>query len=250
MSHYKTIIVSDIHMPSPDSKSQDFLTWLEQQTFDQLIFNGDIIDGVHIKLFWWWKTKHENRLKDVIRIARHQWVRIEYILGNHEINVEKIAPRLADEVNFMPDKIYTSGKFRYYICHGHQFNKKEEKITPFSCLTFTGITIFYWINRLYNSIRTLFWLPYQSLISGIKPLGKKLLVGGRTRFEQKVIATCREKHVQGVICGHLHQAESSVIGWYTYLNSGDWIDLCTVLVEHENNDRELISLAKKQELHL
>lgn len=51
MSHYKTIIVSDIHMPSPDSKSQDFLTWLEQQTFDQLIFNGDIIDGVHIKLF-------------------------------------------------------------------------------------------------------------------------------------------------------------------------------------------------------
>jgi len=243
MSHYKTIIVSDVHMPSPESKNQRFLTWLEQQTFDQLIFNGDIIDGVHIKLFGWWKAKHEQRIKDVIRIARHQWVRIEYILGNHEINIKKIVPRLAHDVDILHDKIYTSGDTTYYICHGHQFNKKEEKITPFSCITFAWITVFYWINRCYNTIRNIFWLPYQSLISRIKPLGKRLLVGGRPRFEQKIIATCREKHVQWVICGHLHKAECSVIGGFHYLNSGDWIDLCTVLVEHENNNRELISLA-------
>lgn len=49
--HYKTIIASDIHIPSPDNKSREFLAWLKNQTFDQLILNGDIIDGWHIRLF-------------------------------------------------------------------------------------------------------------------------------------------------------------------------------------------------------
>jgi predicted phosphodiesterase len=49
--HYKTIIASDIHVPSPDNKGKEFLQWLKNQTFDQLILNGDIIDGRHIRLF-------------------------------------------------------------------------------------------------------------------------------------------------------------------------------------------------------
>ena len=69
MATYKTIIVSDIHIPSPDNKSREFLTWLRNQKFEQLIFNGDIIDGRHIRLFGGRKRRHTNRRKEVIEIA-------------------------------------------------------------------------------------------------------------------------------------------------------------------------------------
>jgi len=70
--YYKTIIVSDIHIPSPDNKKKEFLAWLKNQTFDQLIFNGDIIDGRHIKLFGGRKERHTDRLKNVIEVAKQQ----------------------------------------------------------------------------------------------------------------------------------------------------------------------------------
>lgn len=51
MAHYKTIIISDIHIPNPDNKYREVFAWLENQEFDQLILNGDIMDGRHIALF-------------------------------------------------------------------------------------------------------------------------------------------------------------------------------------------------------
>jgi len=70
--YYKTIIASDIHIPSPDNKGKEFLQRLKNQTFDQLILNGDIIDGWHITLFGGWKRRHVNWRKDLIEVANTQ----------------------------------------------------------------------------------------------------------------------------------------------------------------------------------
>ena len=136
--HYKTIIASDIHIPSPDNKGKEFLQRLKNQTFDQLILNGDIIDGWHIKLFGGWKRRHTNRLKDVIEIAQQQGVQIKYIIGNHDISIPKTTPRLYKEMEILPNMIYDTGKKKYYICHGHQFDKLEGKFTILSKITFIG----------------------------------------------------------------------------------------------------------------
>lgn len=242
--HYKTIIASDIHVPSPDNKGKEFLQRLKNQTFDQLILNGDIIDGRHIRLFGWWKRRHSNWVKDIIEVANTQWVKIKYIIGNHELDVTKKLPRLQDEVDVLPDMIYDNGKKKYYICHGHQFDKLEWKFTTRSKITFCWGTFLYWFNRTFNSLTKKLWWRYISVISKLKRTIKTLMVGWPFVFHKKLIKTCKAKKVQWIICGHLHRAEKTKIGKYDYMNSGDWIELCTVLVEKEDNKREIIDTRK------
>ena len=240
MAHYKTIIASDIHMPSPDNKGKEFLLWLKNQTFDQLILNGDVIDGRHIKLFWWWKRRHSNRVKDIIEVANNQWVRIKYITGNHELDVTQRLPRLEDEVDVLPDMIYETDKKKYYICHGHQFDKLEGKFTFWSKLTFCWGTFMYRLNRSYNNIRKKLWLMHRSLITSLKRRVKIIMVGGPGIFHKKLVKACKAQKVQWIICGHLHKAEKIRIGRYDYMNSWDRIELYTVLVEDANGKRSII----------
>jgi UDP-2,3-diacylglucosamine pyrophosphatase LpxH len=216
------------------------LQWLKNQTFDQLILNGDIIDGRHIRLFGWWKRRHTNWIKDVIEVVKDKWAEIKYIIGNHDISINTTTPRLAKEIEILPDMIYESGKKKYYICHGHQFDKLEGKFTPWSKLTFCGGTFMYRLNRQHNTIRQKLWLKHRSLITSLKRWVKNLMVWWRSSFQRKLVKACQKNKTQGIICGHLHKAEKIRIGRYDYMNSWDWIELCTVLVEHEDHKRELI----------
>lgn len=238
--HYKTIIASDIHIPSPDNKGKEFLKWLKNQSFDQLILNGDIIDGRHIALFGWRKRRHVNRRKEIIEVAKKQWVKIKYIIGNHDIHIEKTIPRLRQEVDIAPNMIYKSGKKKYYICHGHQFDKLEGKFTARSKITFCGGTFLYRLNRTFNALTKKRWWRYISLISKIKRIVKIIMVWWSGIFHKKLIKTCKEKNVQGIICGHLHKKEKLKLGKFDYFNSWDRIELCTALVEHKNGRREII----------
>ncbi len=213
---------------------------LKNQKFENLIFNGDIIDGRHIKLFGGRKRRHTNWRKDVIEIAKQQWVKIKYIVGNHDITIEKTTPRLSKEVDILSDMIYETGKKKYYICHGHQFDKLEGKFTLWSKITFCGGTFLYRLNRIYNNIREKFGLKNQSLVGTIKRWVKGLMMGWVHAFHKKLIKTCKEKKVQGIICGHLHKAERIKMGRLWYFNSGDRIELCTALVEHPDGKREII----------
>jgi UDP-2,3-diacylglucosamine pyrophosphatase LpxH len=42
---YQSIIVSDLHLGTKDSKCEEFLEFLDKHKTKQLILNGDIIDG-------------------------------------------------------------------------------------------------------------------------------------------------------------------------------------------------------------
>ena len=47
--------------------------------------------------------------------------------------------------------------------------------------------------------------------------------------------------MDGVICGHIHHAETRIIGKVDYLNCGDWVASCTALVENINGDMQLVN---------
>jgi len=51
----------------------------------------------------------------------------------------------------------------------------------------------------------------------------------------------QEIKMDGVICGHIHHAESRKIGKVDYLNCGDWVESCTALVENINGDMQLVN---------
>ena len=47
--HYRTVVLSDIHLGTTHSKVEEVSRFLRCINCDRLILNGDIIDGWHIR---------------------------------------------------------------------------------------------------------------------------------------------------------------------------------------------------------
>ena len=47
--HYKTVVISDVHLGAPHSKVREVSEFLSAVDCDRLIMNGDIIDGWQLK---------------------------------------------------------------------------------------------------------------------------------------------------------------------------------------------------------
>jgi UDP-2,3-diacylglucosamine pyrophosphatase LpxH len=62
-------------------------------------------------------------------------------------------------------------------------------------------------------------------------------------FEEQLAEVAKANHCQGVICGHIHQPANKMIGNIHYLNSGDWVETMSALVEDEHNEWHIIHFA-------
>ncbi|TIP87414.1 MAG: UDP-2,3-diacylglucosamine diphosphatase, partial [Mesorhizobium sp.] len=50
-------------------------------------------------------------------------------------------------------------------------------------------------------------------------------------------------HVDGVICGHIHHAAIENYEDVQYINTGDWVESCTAVVEHFDGRMEILHWA-------
>jgi UDP-2,3-diacylglucosamine pyrophosphatase LpxH len=60
------------------------------------------------------------------------------------------------------------------------------------------------------------------------------------RFEDAVAQVASLRGLDGVVCGHIHQAQIRRIGGALYLNDGDWVESCTALVEDARGHLEIV----------
>jgi UDP-2,3-diacylglucosamine pyrophosphatase LpxH len=67
------------------------------------------------------------------------------------------------------------------------------------------------------------------------------------QFEKNLVAYCKKRGFDGVICGHIHHAEIKEIDGITYMNDGDWVESCTALVEHHDGRWEIITWTKEND---
>jgi hypothetical protein len=64
-----------------------------------------------------------------------------------------------------------------------------------------------------------------------------------SNFEQHVVRLARERGCVGVMCGHIHMPADKMVDGIHYLNSGDWVETLTAIVEHWDGTFELIDWA-------
>jgi UDP-2,3-diacylglucosamine pyrophosphatase LpxH len=58
---------------------------------------------------------------------------------------------------------------------------------------------------------------------------------------QKVLADeAKRCGVEGVICGHIHHAVIEKTSDVEYINTGDWVESCTAVVEHFDGQMEIL----------
>lgn len=225
---YKTIIISDLHLWTPDAQPQKLLKFLEKNPCKTLILNGDIIDTRYLKYFGAKWLPYTETLNKIIQIWKKNQTKILYLGGNHERCDNTIKTIWGDP---QQEIIITSNKKRYIVCHGDSFEKWVSKPNIVSTSLFFIDTFFGRIDRN---------LATNYAISRFLKRIYDLLTNQKTRFINRAIAYAKKKKVNGIICSHIHEAKIEIIWWIHYLNSWDRTETCSALVEDGDGNREIV----------
>ncbi len=235
---YKTIVLSDIHLGTKGSKAKEVTNFLKESKCENLILNGDIIDGWQLKKTGKWKKKHTRFFKKIFNMMEMDGTKVTYLRGNHDDFLNQILPFRMANLVIEREMIYESFGKKYYIVHGDVFDSITSSFKWIAKLGDVGYTFLLWVNFRYNQYRTKKGLPYYSLSQKIKAKVKSA-VSYIDDFETKLADLARSKGYDGVICGHIHQPAQRTIKSILYLNSGDWVESMTALVEHESGEWEI-----------
>lgn len=100
-------------------------------------------------------------------------------------------------------------------------------------------TIVLWLNRIYNVYRARYGQPYYSLSQAIKQKVKSA-VSYISDFEKELVKFARTRKCDGIICGHIHHPANTYYDDIHYLNSGDWVETLSALVEDEDGNWEVL----------
>ncbi|WP_266362171.1 UDP-2,3-diacylglucosamine diphosphatase [Tellurirhabdus rosea] len=235
-THFRTIVISDVHLGTEGSKAKEVTDFLKFYSCQKLILNGDIIDGWQLRRSGKWKKKHTAFFRAVLKAMDKHDTKVIYLRGNHDDFLDNIMPlKVGKYFSVRKDYILTSGTRRFYITHGDVFDTVTTHMKWLAYLGDIGYTFLLWLNKVYNGYRSWRGLPYYSLSQKIKARVKKA-VSYISDFEEKLTELAKARQCDGVICGHIHQPAIRQFGNLTYMNSGDWVESLSALVEdHEGN---------------
>ena len=234
--HYRTVVISDVHIGATHSKVEEASAFLESVTCDLLILNGDIIDGWQLdRHSRRWKHSYTKFFDAVMRMMDENDTEVVYLRGNHDDFLDNIAPLHLANISIVKDYILETGGKRYFITHGDVFDSVTSKMEWLAKLGDLGYRILLRLNQLYNRYRSWRGKPYYSFSAAIKQKVKKA-VSSMSDFEDMVVDVARSHKCDGVICGHTHCPEDRMIGGVRYLNSGDWVESLSALVEDDDGN--------------
>lgn len=247
--YYKTIIISDLHLGIKSSKAKEVVHFLKSHRSELLILNGDIIDGWQLKKSGSWKKRHTNFFKLLMKLITKDNTRVIYLRGNHDDFLDEIMPFSMGLFTIRRNYIHESGEKKYFILHGDIFDSITSQFKWLAKLGDIGYIFLLWLNRHYNNYRQKHNLPYYSLSQKVKQ-SVKMAVSFMDDFEHELCDMAKSKKCQGVITGHIHQPANKMVGSIHYLNSGDWVETMSALVETYEGEWKILYYQKEMEEEL
>ena len=259
VSRYRSVFVSDMHLGTRGCRSDFLADFLEQMSCDKLYLVGDIIDGWRLRKTWFWDANHDRVVRSILRHAK-RGTQIVYIPGNHDEMFRAWLPQSQNaqvqeahqfevagiEVRRETSHVTAAGK-RLLILHGDEFDGVVRYAKFLARLGDSAYTAALVVNRWFNAMRRVLGYDYWSLSQWLKRQVKEA-VKAVDRFETALSADAKKRGFDGVVCGHIHHAEMRMIDGILYCNTGDWVESCTALVEHENGKLELVDWAARNKL--
>ena len=238
-ARYRTIWISDFHLGTRNTKAEFLLDFLKNNDSDYLYLVGDIFDGWALGKSWYWPQLHNDVIQKLLRKVR-KGTKVIYIPGNHDEFARGFVDMNFGGIATKMQCIHTTVDGRQLlVLHGDQFDGVIKYAKWISVLGATAYEVSLVINRWYNQIRKWMGLPYWSLSAYLKNKAKRA-VQHIAEFEKVVVNEAKKYEVEGVVCGHIHQAEIQELNGVLYLNTGDWVESCTALVEHVDGTLEVI----------
>lgn len=237
---YKTIILSDVHLGMRDSKAKEVSHFLKHTHCKTLILNGDIIDAWSLKRRKGTWNKHCSRfIRMVLKKIEYKKTQVIYLRGNHDDILRKFMPIHFEGFQIVEDHILKMNGRKYLVVHGDVFDTITSNYAIIAHLGDIGYNLLLAVNRFYNRYRTWRGKDYYSISKQVKARVKKA-VNFISKFESALVRLARHYHCDGVICGHIHTAEDKMLDDIHYLNSGDWVESMTAIVETKEGELKLI----------
>lgn len=236
----RTVIVSDIHLGTPHSKVEEVTHFLKYVRCDRLILNGDIIDGWRLQRGDVWTKSHTRFIRRILTMIQKRDTEVVYLRGNHDDFLGRLLPMQFESLSLVEDYVLETSQGKYLVLHGDVFDGVVKNMVFIAHLGDLGYNLLLRLNRSYNWFRKLRGKEYFSLSQAIKARVKQAVsfVG---KFEDQVAKLARDRGCRGVICGHIHTPADKMIGDIHYLNSGDWVESMTAIVEHYDGRFELLT---------
>ncbi|MDB6168659.1 MAG: phosphoesterase [Verrucomicrobia bacterium] len=235
----RTVIISDVHLGTPDAKVREVNHFLRAVRCETLILNGDIIDAWQLRRGGSWTTNETRFVRIVLKKMEKQGTQIIYLRGNHDDIMSSFLPLDFENLRIVEDHVHEGLRGRYLVLHGDVFDTITRNFVFLAHLGDWGYRALRRLNRLYNSWRAWRGQEYWSLSRAIKARVKSA-VSHISKFEVQLAQLARDRGCTGVMCGHIHTPADKMLGEVHYLNSGDWVESLTALVEHWDGRFELV----------
>ena len=229
---YRTIWISDIHLGTSGCNADLLVDFLHNVDPETLYLVGDIVDGWRLRKGWYWPARHNDVVRRILKMAA-RGTRVIYIPGNHDEVFREYAGFHFGGVEIALEVVHTTADGRrLLVTHGDMFDGVVLYARWLALLGDHAYTLLLKANIGFNAVRRRLGLPYWSMSAHIKKRVKNS-VQYVCRFEEAVAREAVTRGLDGIVCGHIHDAEIREIDGVTYYNDGDWVKSCTALVEDQ-----------------
>jgi UDP-2,3-diacylglucosamine pyrophosphatase LpxH len=236
---YRALFISDLHLGTRAAQAESLLDFLRHHDADTIYLVGDIIDFWRVRRGPVWQQSHNDVLQKLLRKVR-KGSRLIYIPGNHDEAMRDYAGATFGGIEIHHDFIHIAANGRtYLVMHGDEFDVVVRYAKWLAFLGDRSYEFALWLNFPLNWIRRRLGFGYWSLSQYLK-LRVKSAVNFIGEFEHALAEEARRRHVDGVICGHIHHAADRPMAGVRYLNCGDWVESCTALAEDDTGKIHLI----------
>ncbi len=238
MNNYKTIIMSDLHLGARQSQTDKIIEFLDNNSSDILILNGDIIDGWALKGNGKWTPNCTKIFRKFMKMSE-KGTKVIYIRGNHDDFLKDFIPFKLNNIRIVRKYVYVGIDGRTYFCfHGDVLDFVIMEARWLAVIGGYSYDIVIKFNTFYNKVRKWFNLPYHSLANTIKQ-SVKGAINFVSDFETNAKALANQKGYDVAVCGHIHQPKMEI----DYMNSGDFCENSTCLVEHFDGTWDIINMS-------
>jgi UDP-2,3-diacylglucosamine pyrophosphatase LpxH len=216
------------------------IAFLKATTCRKLILNGDIVDGWALRSGGKWLPTHTKFVRTVLKKMEKQGTEVIYLRGNHDDILERFLPVCFGNLRIVDEYIHATPRGDYLVVHGDGFDRVTTSHRWVAIAGAKGYELLLAVNRLYNRWRAFRGKEYFSLSKTIKARVKSA-VSFVDRYEDQLKELAAVRGCRGIICGHIHTpADKLLENGIHYLNSGDWVESLTAIVEKVPGDFELI----------
>jgi UDP-2,3-diacylglucosamine pyrophosphatase LpxH len=236
---YRTIFISDTHLGSRGCQAELLLDFLKHNEAETYYLVGDIVDGWRLKSGWYWPQAHNDVVQKLLRKVR-KGTHMVYVPGNHDEFARQYLGLTFGGIVVVNRIVHTTADGRrLLVIHGDEFDIVVRNAKWLAFLGDWAYDLALFLNTNFNHCRRLFGFGYWSFSAWAK-LKVKNAVNFIGAFETALSEEAKRQEVDGVVCGHIHHAVIRDIDGITYVNTGDFVESCTAVVEHDDGRLEIV----------